>query len=135
MNLTQGALFRHFSNKEAIWRAVIEWVAERLLARIDRSVEGIDSPLAAMEAIFMSHAEFVAEHPGVPRMIFGELQRAEPLALGVIGFVVGKITATFAAPGFRCRLLRRDVDLCTGQHCRHSHGAQGRPSRSHRRMK
>jgi AcrR family transcriptional regulator len=78
MNLTQGALFRHFPNKEAIWRAVMEWVAERLLARIDRSVEGIESPLAAMEAIFMSHAEFVAEHPGVPRMIFGELQRAEP---------------------------------------------------------
>lgn len=78
MNLTQGALFRHFPNKEAIWRAVMEWVAERLLARIDRSMEGIESPLAAMEAIFMSHAEFVAEHPGVPRMIFGELQRAEP---------------------------------------------------------
>jgi len=78
MNLTQGALFRHFPNKEAIWRAVMEWVAERLLTRIDRSIEGIESPLAAMEAIFMSHAEFVAEHPGVPRMIFGELQRAEP---------------------------------------------------------
>ena len=25
----------------------------------------------------MSHIEFVAEHPGVPRMIFGELQRTE----------------------------------------------------------
>ncbi|WP_430501952.1 TetR family transcriptional regulator C-terminal domain-containing protein, partial [Escherichia coli] len=24
----------------------------------------------------MSHIEFVAEHPGVPRMMFGELQRA-----------------------------------------------------------
>ena len=78
MNLTQGALFRHFPNKEAIWRAVMEWVAERLLARIDRSVEGIESPIAAMEAIFMTHVAFVAEHPGVPRMMFGELQRAEP---------------------------------------------------------
>lgn len=78
MNLTQGALFRHFPNKEAIWKAVMEWVAERLLARIDRSAQGIDSPLAAMEAMFMSHVEFVAEHPGVPRMMFGELQHAEP---------------------------------------------------------
>jgi AcrR family transcriptional regulator len=77
MNLTQGALFRHFPNKEAIWQSVMEWVAERLLNRIDRSVHGIDSPLAAMEAIFMTHVEFVAEHPGVPRMLFGELQRAE----------------------------------------------------------
>jgi TetR/AcrR family transcriptional regulator len=32
MNLTQGALFRHFPTKDAIWQAVMEWVAERLLA-------------------------------------------------------------------------------------------------------
>jgi hypothetical protein len=54
----------------------MEWVAERLLARIDHAAQGIESPLAAMEAMFMSHIEFVAEHPGVPRMMFGELQRA-----------------------------------------------------------
>lgn len=77
MNLTQGALFRHFPSKEAIWQSVMEWVAERLLDRIDRSAQGIDSPLAAMKAMFMTHVEFVAEHPGVPRMMFGELQRAE----------------------------------------------------------
>lgn len=77
MKLTQGALFRHFPTKEAIWKAVMEWVAERLLERIDRAAQGGGSPLAAMQAMFMSHVEFVAEHPGVPRMMFGELQRAE----------------------------------------------------------
>ena len=77
MNLTQGALFRHFPSKDAIWQAVMEWVAERLLARIDRAAQGIESPIAAMHAIFMTHVEFVAEHPGVPRMMFGELQRTE----------------------------------------------------------
>ena len=76
MGLTQGALFRSFPTKDAVWRAVMEWVAERLLARIDRAADGIESPLAAMQAIFMSHVEFVVEHPGVPRMMFGELQRA-----------------------------------------------------------
>ena len=80
MKLTQGALFRHFPSKEAIWQAVMEWVAERLLARIDTAAEGIDSPLAAMEAMFMSHVEFVIEHPGVPRMMFGELQRTDASA-------------------------------------------------------
>ena len=76
MGLTQGALFRSFPTKDAVWRAVMEWVAERLLARIDRAADGIESPLAAMQAIFMSHVEFVVEHPGVPRMMFGELRRA-----------------------------------------------------------
>lgn len=78
MNLTQGAIFRHFPTKDAIWQAVMAWVADRLLGRIDRAAQGVDSPLAAMQAMFMSHIEFVAEHPGVPRMMFGELQRAEP---------------------------------------------------------
>jgi len=77
MGVTQGALFKHFPTKNSILQAVMEWVAGRLLTRIDRSTQGIESPLDAMEAMFMSHAEFVAEHPGVPRMIFGELQRAE----------------------------------------------------------
>ena len=77
MNVTQGALFRHFPSKDAIWEAVIEWVSERLLARIDDSAHGIESPLAAMEAMFMSHVAFAAEHPGMPRMVFSELQRAE----------------------------------------------------------
>ena len=55
--------------------SVIEWVAERLLTRIDRAAQGIESPLATMEAMFMRHIEFVADHPGVPRMMMGELQR------------------------------------------------------------
>ena len=77
MNLTQGALFRHFTNKEAIWQAVMSWVADHLLARIDEASQGVAPAIAAMEAIFMSHVEFVMAHPGVPRMMFGELQRAE----------------------------------------------------------
>lgn len=77
MNLTQGALFRHFPSKDAIWQAVMEWVAERLLLRVDRAMQGADSPLRALEAVFMTHIEFVVAHPGVPRLLFGELQRAE----------------------------------------------------------
>lgn len=80
MNLTQGALFRHFPNKEAIWASVMEWVAERLLTRVDKAAQAAASPLAALEAVFMTHIDFVASHPGVPRMLFGELQRADDTA-------------------------------------------------------
>jgi TetR/AcrR family transcriptional regulator len=77
MNLTQGALFRHFSSKDAIWQAVMEWVAERLLQRVDQAINEATSPLLALEAVFMTHIGFVVAHPGVPRLLFGELQRAE----------------------------------------------------------
>lgn len=75
MGLTQGALFRHFPTKDAIVEAVLDWAAGRLLARVDKAARGAASPLAALEAVFMAHVDFIADHPGVPRMLFGELQR------------------------------------------------------------
>ena len=72
------AIYRHFPNKEAIWQAVMKWVANRLMARIDKAAEGIESPLAAMRSMFLAHVAFVSEHPGAPRMLFGELQGAKP---------------------------------------------------------
>lgn len=77
MGVTQGALFKHFPTKESILQAVMEFVADRLLSRIDKAARSAASPLAAIEAIFMAHVEFVVENPGVPRMMFGELQHAE----------------------------------------------------------
>ena len=76
MQLTQGALFRHFANKDAILLAVMEWVSAQLLARIDAAAEAAASPCAALQAVFLAHVGFVAAHPGVPRIIFSELQRA-----------------------------------------------------------
>lgn len=77
MGLTQGAIFRHFPSKETILQAVMSWVSQRLLARVDSAIEGADSATAALEAVFLAHIDFIAEHPGVPRMLFGELQRKE----------------------------------------------------------
>lgn len=77
MGVTQGALFKHFPTKDAILQAVMEWAAERLLARLDKAVETAATPLDKIEAMFMAHVAFVVEHPGVPRMLFGELQRAK----------------------------------------------------------
>ena len=80
MGLTQGALFRHFPNKSAILQAVMNWVSTKLIAKLDKARREATSPLAGLEAMFMAHLEFVIKHPGVPRLLFGELQRAEKTA-------------------------------------------------------
>ena len=89
MNITQGALFRHFATKDAIWLAVVEWVTQRLLARVDRVARTAKSPLEALECVFMTHIESYVRQAGVPRIIFGELQRAEdtPVKHLVRGFM------------------------------------------------
>jgi len=90
MGLTQGALFRHFPTKDAILQAVMSWVAERLLARVDAEMRRETAPLAALEGVFMTHIDFVCAHPGVPRMLFGELQRpGETLPKRMVQTLVG----------------------------------------------
>ena len=85
VGITQGAVFRHFANKEAIWLAVLDWTTDSLLARLQSAAAGHGDhplpPLHALQAIFAAHVDFVMEHPGVPRVIFQELQHAQDTAL------------------------------------------------------
>lgn len=80
MSVTQGSLFRHFANKEAILESVMNWVAKRLLSRIDTAMQGQETAIAALQAAFMTHIQFISDHPGVPRLLFSELQRKEDSA-------------------------------------------------------
>lgn len=82
MGLSQGALFKHFPTKDAILAAVMQWVAESLMTRVDTAVQSAATPLVALEALFLAHVDFVAKHPGVPRLVFGELQRTKRSAAG-----------------------------------------------------
>lgn len=85
MGLTQGALFRHFPSKDAIWLAVMEWVAGQLLARVEQGARTAKTTQAALEAIFTAHLDLITTCPGVPRILFHELQRREDTpAKGVV---------------------------------------------------
>jgi AcrR family transcriptional regulator len=80
VGITQGAVFRHFASKEAIWLAVLDWATETLLLRLQEAAAGL-GPLHALQAIFAAHVNFVMKHPGVPRVIFQELQHADDTPL------------------------------------------------------
>jgi AcrR family transcriptional regulator len=77
MGLTQGALFRHFSTKDQILEAVMAWAMDRLLERVDNAIDGAQPPLRVLERVFFAHVDFMSDHPGVPRILFGEMQRPE----------------------------------------------------------
>lgn len=74
-DLSQDELLRHFPTRDAILQPAMSWVAERLLASVGEAAQHAASPIAALEAVFMTHIDFVSRHPSVPRMLFGELQR------------------------------------------------------------
>jgi AcrR family transcriptional regulator len=82
VGISQGAVFKHFASKEAIWLAVLDWVAETLMTRLQAAAEGASTAaLPALRAVFLTHVEFVMRNPGVPRLIFQELQRPGDTAL------------------------------------------------------
>ncbi|WP_374527672.1 TetR/AcrR family transcriptional regulator [Novosphingobium sp.] len=97
MGVSQGALFRHFPDKMAIWTAVLEWTCAELNHRFDTLSEG--PPLARLEAMLAAHVDFVIERPGVPRILFGELQRA--------GDTPTKAIARQLMAGYRARVAHK----------------------------
>ena len=50
IGVSQGAVFKHFPTKDAILQAVMEWVAERLLSRLDKAARS-GEPDAVREAL------------------------------------------------------------------------------------
>ena len=77
MNVTQGALFRHFPTKEAIRVAVIEWIETQLMTKLGNAQASAPDVLSGLEAMFLAHVKFIREFPGVPRLVFAELQQPD----------------------------------------------------------
>jgi AcrR family transcriptional regulator len=75
VGLTQGAVFKHFGSKDAIWIAAMQWVRGELLTHLNDAAQAAATPVLALGAVFRAHVEFVIAYPGVPRFIFHELQR------------------------------------------------------------
>jgi len=75
VGVTQGAVFKHFPTKEAIWIAAMKQVRAELLSSLDEAAGAETDALAALGAVFHAHVAYVVAHPGVPRFIFHELQQ------------------------------------------------------------
>ena len=74
VGISQGAVFRHFETKDAIWHAAMVWVRTQLLGAMQAAAQAEALPTPALRAVFMAHVGFVAAHPGVPRFMFHEMQ-------------------------------------------------------------
>ena len=82
IGITQGGVFKHFESKEAIWLAVLDWAHQSLMERLEQARQARqDNALQALRAVFLAHIDFVVQFPGVPRLVFQELQHAKPTPL------------------------------------------------------
>jgi TetR/AcrR family transcriptional regulator len=90
VGVTQGAVFRHFPDKAAIWIAVFAWVRGELVRAFEAAVDEAASPLTNIERVFFAHVALVSANPGVPRVLFHELQSAGDSAVrGAVRAAIG----------------------------------------------
>ncbi len=115
MNVTQGALFRHFPTKEAIRLAVIEWIETQLMAKLGDAQASAHDVLSGLEAMFMAHVKFIREFPGVPRLVFAELQQPDssPVRQRVQQIMrrYRQMLAEILGKAKAAQLIRSDVDV------------------------
>lgn len=82
VGITQGGVFKHFESKETIWLAALEWAHQTLIDTLTQVAQKQPTnALQALRAVFLAHISFVERYPGVPRIIFQELQHAKSTPL------------------------------------------------------
>lgn len=73
MKVTQGAIFKHFTTKDDIWVAVMQWIREQLMKVLEKAAAEATDPIDAIERMFFAHIAFISKHPAIPRLLFSEL--------------------------------------------------------------
>lgn len=89
LGLTQGAIFRHFATKDAIWLAVVDWIRSQVAQNLGRIAD--EDPLAALEKLFFLQTGFIAKYPAIPRLMFTDLIHSDNAAIKQLiqGIVTG----------------------------------------------
>ncbi len=114
MGVTQGAVFRHFPSKDAIWLAVMQWVRDRLMSVLGHAAAEGRDPLDALQRMFFAHIDFIAGKPAIPRLLMSEhLHARSPMLRGLVTEIMLGFEAKIAGLLEQARaqgLARDDLD-------------------------
>jgi AcrR family transcriptional regulator len=109
IGLTQGAIFRHFASKDAIWLAVVRWIRDRLLSAVDRAAAPARDPMDALQRIFFAHVAFAERHPAAPRLLMTTNAPVRRVLREMLDGYEARIAALVAEAQF-ASLARADID-------------------------
>lgn len=114
MNVTQGAVFKHFPTKDDIWFAVISWIRGRLMTVLEKAAAEASDPINAIERMFYAHISFISKHPAIPRLLFTEMlhkknSKLRDLIQEIVSGYEGKVAGLLEAAKEQS-LVARDLD-------------------------
>ncbi|MBW2288576.1 MAG: DUF2249 domain-containing protein [Deltaproteobacteria bacterium] len=70
LGISQPALFRHFRSRDEIFEAVALHARGKLEQLAAQTLERCEPPLDSIAALIRELVSFVAQHPGMPRLLF-----------------------------------------------------------------
>ncbi len=72
VGIAQPTVFRHFKSRDDIFAAAIEWVAEEMLRQVEAWAGGAGAPEERLRRLLEAQLTFVAQHRGLPRLLFSD---------------------------------------------------------------
>ena len=79
MDVSEAALYRHFSGKARMFEALLDFVEESLFSRINRILAEEREALHRLKGILFLVLGFADKNPGMARLLYGDID-AELLA-------------------------------------------------------
>ena len=66
LGISQPAIYKHFKNKDAIWLAVSDQLAEQFTKIVRNGEASALPPVARLRDLFLQHAQFIQSVPALP---------------------------------------------------------------------
>jgi len=81
VGIAQPTVFRHFKTRDAIFAAVIGWIAENLFKAISAGARPDDPPDEQLRLLIKRQLGFIGEHRAIPRVLFSDRLHLESPSL------------------------------------------------------
>ncbi len=118
--MSEANIYRHFRGKDDIYSALVDFIGASIMGKAATIAAGSKRPAEKLEAIFFSHMALIAEHPGMPRLIFSEDIRRGNRQLGekisarlrsYVEILAGVVAAGIDEGDFRTGIQPRETAL------------------------
>lgn len=118
VGIAQPTIFRHFRSRDAIFGAVVSWVADHLLQILQQLEQQHAPPDERLRCLLQRQLAFVGKRRGIPRVVFSDRLHVESPALkaavrDISQHLLARI-ARLLEEGRDCGCFRADLDAEQG---------------------
>ncbi|WP_019624042.1 TetR/AcrR family transcriptional regulator [Thioalkalivibrio thiocyanoxidans] len=94
VGIAQPTIFRHFPNRDAIFRAALDSIGRKLLDVLTPMFSGRGSADVRLRKLLARQLRFISRRKGLPRLIFSErLHREDPELKAVVRDIIDRYTS------------------------------------------